>query len=226
MDSIISKDIRFYYVDSSTIYNNAEKVDNYIYFVKQYGICIGNEKIAPYLTKVSELQNDSDFATVTLVNTKVDKVEGKQLSTEDYTTPEKEKLESLYNYDDSSLINFIQNLPAYNISDASINDWNQKTNNVGTITGISMNNTSMGNAGEVNLGNVITSIKTINGNDITGNGNIDISGLPVVTTTDNDKILMVVNGEWQMVTPVFVYSGTTPPSNVLGRNGDIYLEQT
>jgi hypothetical protein len=37
------------------------------------------------------------------VATKVDKVSGKQLSTEDYTTAEKEKLESLYNYDDSSI---------------------------------------------------------------------------------------------------------------------------
>jgi hypothetical protein len=39
--------------------------------------------------------------------TKVDKVSGKQLSTEDYTTAEKEKLESLFNYDDTSVKSLI-----------------------------------------------------------------------------------------------------------------------
>lgn len=37
----------------------------------------------------------------TLLDNKVDKVDGKQLSTEDYTTEEKTKLESLHNYDDT-----------------------------------------------------------------------------------------------------------------------------
>lgn len=41
--------------------------------------------------------------TNTLVSTKVDKVEGKQLSTEDYTTEEKTKLAGLENYDDSTV---------------------------------------------------------------------------------------------------------------------------
>lgn len=36
---------------------------------------------------------------------KVDKIDGKQLSTEDYTTEEKEKLASLFNYDDTELLN-------------------------------------------------------------------------------------------------------------------------
>ena len=42
-------------------------------------------------------------------NTKVDKVNGKQLSTEDYTTAEKSKLASLSNYDDSELRTLIEN---------------------------------------------------------------------------------------------------------------------
>lgn len=37
------------------------------------------------------------------IDTKVDKVDGKQLSTEDYTTAEKEKLASLSNYDDTTV---------------------------------------------------------------------------------------------------------------------------
>ena len=39
----------------------------------------------------------------TLLDNKVDKVDGKQLSTEDYTTEEKTKLESLHNYDDTTV---------------------------------------------------------------------------------------------------------------------------
>ena len=41
--------------------------------------------------------------TNTLVSSKVDKVEGKQLSTEDYTTEEKTKLAGLENYDDTAV---------------------------------------------------------------------------------------------------------------------------
>lgn len=40
----------------------------------------------------------SGYATVEELNKKVDKVDGKQLSTEDYTTAEKEKLAGLSNY--------------------------------------------------------------------------------------------------------------------------------
>lgn len=57
-------------------------------------------------TKVSQLTNDSGFQTSAQVGTivdgkivnKVDKVSGKQLSTEDYTTAEKQKLAGLNNY--------------------------------------------------------------------------------------------------------------------------------
>lgn len=50
-------------------------------------------------TKTSELTNDSGFATTSAMNSalngKVDKVDGKQLSTNDYTTAEKSKLAGL-----------------------------------------------------------------------------------------------------------------------------------
>lgn len=57
-------------------------------------------------TKLSQLTNDSGFQTSAQVGTivdgkivnKVDKVSGKQLSTEDYTTAEKQKLAGLTNY--------------------------------------------------------------------------------------------------------------------------------
>lgn len=63
------------------------------------------------------------------------------------------------------------------------------TSNVGTITGITMNGTSKGTSGVVDLGTVITdisgkqdalvsgtNIKTINNESILGSGNITISG--------------------------------------------------
>lgn len=46
-------------------------------------------------TKTSELTNDSNFATTTALDSKVDKVTGKGLSTNDYTTAEKDKLASI-----------------------------------------------------------------------------------------------------------------------------------
>ena len=45
-----------------------------------------------------------------LLNDKVDKVSGKQLSTEDFTTILKQKLEALNNYDDSALSQAVQSL--------------------------------------------------------------------------------------------------------------------
>ena len=46
----------------------------------------------------------------TLVGTKVDKVEGKGLSTNDFTTQEKTKLATLQNYDDTSISNRVTTL--------------------------------------------------------------------------------------------------------------------
>ena len=55
-------------------------------------------------------------------NTKVDKVSGKGLSTEDYTTAEKSKLASLSNYDDSELRNLIGNTYTKSEVDAKIDE--------------------------------------------------------------------------------------------------------
>ena len=43
-----------------------------------------------------------------------------------------------------------------------------------------------------------TNIKTINGNSILGSGNLSISGLPSVTTSDNGKVLAVDSGAWSV----------------------------
>ena len=59
------------------------------------------------ITKQTDLQDELQ-GIKEVVNTKVDKVDGKQLSTEDYTTPEKQKLAGLSNYDDSALRKYIE----------------------------------------------------------------------------------------------------------------------
>lgn len=41
-----------------------------------------------------------------------------------------------------------------------------------------------------------TNIKTVNGTSLLGSGNISTAELPTVTTSDNGKILQVVNGAW------------------------------
>ena len=55
-----------------------------------------------YITE-TKLQ-EKDYATNEKLNNKVDKVEGKQLSTEDFTTLLRQKLEGLSNYDDSEIV--------------------------------------------------------------------------------------------------------------------------
>ena len=63
---------------------------------------------AEYITE-SEL-NDKNYATTTALNDKVDKVSGKGLSTEDFTTVLKGKLEGLTNYDDTTINNAVSSL--------------------------------------------------------------------------------------------------------------------
>lgn len=54
--------------------------------------------------------------------------------------------------------------------------------------------------------------------------NAKIETLPTVTSTDNGKVLQVVNGEWTLVSPSTIYSGTGTPSNSQGNNGDLYMQ--
>lgn len=48
-----------------------------------------------------------------------------------------------------------------NITSTNIDNWNSKTSNIGTITGITMNGTSKGTSGVVDLGTVITSHQSL-----------------------------------------------------------------
>jgi hypothetical protein len=68
------------------------------------------------------------------------------------------------------------------------------------------------------------SIKTVNNESLIGTGNIVVSGLPQVSSADNGKILVVVNGQWQLVSPSVLYSGQGLPNNAQGNNGDLYMQ--
>ena len=48
--------------------------------------------------------------------------------------------------------------------------------------------------------------------------------LPAVTAADNGKILMVVNGQWALVNPTTIYTGSGTPQSGTGNDGDIYLQ--
>lgn len=79
------------------------------------------------------------------------------------------------------------------------------TKNAGTLTGVTVNNT----AATVSNGNASITIP---------------KELPTVSSSDNGKVLMVVNGQWSAATPVTIYTGNATPDNLLGNNGDIYLQ--
>lgn len=50
--------------------------------------------------------------------------------------------------------------------------------------------------------------------------------VPAVSSTDNNKIMMVQNGAWaaKTITMQVYYTGTSAPSSSLGNDGDIYIQ--
>ena len=130
------------------------------------------------------LNNDPNFAaTITNeLSKKVDKVDGKQLSTNDYTTAEKEKLAGLENYDDSDILNQLQQ----------------------TETGVADNLAEIEKlkSGKQDLLVSGTNIKTLNNQSLLGSGNItlDLSIYKVVDQLptediDANKIYLVLDTE-------------------------------
>lgn len=96
--------------DVKSIYFNGIKfssvgVDPQDYYTKEEV----DELITPHVNAYTKQESDAKYATIEVVNTKVDKVVGKQLSTEDYTSKEKEKLAGLSNYDDSEVKKDVSN---------------------------------------------------------------------------------------------------------------------
>ena len=102
--------------DVKSIYFNGIKfssvgVDPQDYYTKEevYNREQVDAMITPHTNAYTKQESDAKYATIEVVNTKVDKVVGKQLSTEDYTSEEKEKLAGLSNYDDSEVKEDVSN---------------------------------------------------------------------------------------------------------------------
>jgi hypothetical protein len=101
----------------------------------------------------------SEYVTKTQLDQKVDKVSGKQLSTEDYTTAEKTKLRGLYNYDDATLKESIKTV------EDKVKTKQDIISDLATIR-------ERANKGAT----AIQEVKTINGEPVVGSGNIEIKG--------------------------------------------------
>ena len=95
---------------------------------------------------------------------------------------------------------------AQNLNDAHKSQARQNIG-AGTLTGVTFN----GSAASVSNG--IASITAA-----------IPEGLPTVSSSDNGKVLQVVNGSWTLVTPVNIYSGNGSPDNSQGTNGDLYIQ--
>lgn len=135
-----------------------------------------SDQLVDNLSDVLEvLENWNEGTTLASeLNKKVDKVDGKGLSTNDYTTTEKNKLAGIasgaevnvqvdWTVTDTSSDAYIKNKPSIpeNVSDL-VNDAGYTTN-TGTITGITMNGASKGTSGVVDLGTVLTEHQDISG---------------------------------------------------------------
>lgn len=88
------------------------------------------------------------------------------------------------------------------------NTWNGKQDAINDLT-IIRNNASSG-------ASAYTAVTAHTGNTAIH--------LPTVSSTDNGKILQVVNGVWTLVTPTTIYTGSGVPDDNQGNNGDIYLQ--
>lgn len=78
---------------------------------------------------------------------------------------------------------------AASINETDIDNWNSKTSNIGTITGITMNGSSKGTSGVVNLGTVITAHQ-----DISGKADKSATVSSVDYNTTSKKITKTING--------------------------------
>lgn len=109
---------------------------------------------------------------------------------------------------------------AHGISSSDITNWNSKTSNVGTITGVTMNGSSKGTSGVVNLGTVITSETQLSKGNTSGSGNA------VTDISVNNHTITLTKGSTFLTASdvVTIYSGSTAPSSSTGSNGDIYIQ--
>lgn len=109
----------------SKVNNNADELSTAQQNIEdlQSGQGTASGDIASLKNRVTTLEGDNTKNKQDIAN-KVDKVEGKGLSTEDYTTAEKEKLAGLKNYDDTEIKQDIQEINE-DVSDIKSNQTTQ-----------------------------------------------------------------------------------------------------
>jgi hypothetical protein len=112
---------------------------------------------------------------------------------------------------DTALQSYTETDPVYSASAAAgitssdITNWNGKTSNVGTITGITMNGSSKGTSGVVNLGTVVTSETD-----------------PVFTASAAHGISSTDISNWNAKQKAITISSSEPTSSQ-GSDGDIWI---
>lgn len=136
-----------------------------------YELPYTGEEVQEMLEQTATNKNLIDGLAASL-NDKVDKVAGKDLSTNDYTNEEKAKLSSLENgaqknvqsdWNASSGDALIKNKPTIPTKVSELENDSGYTSNTGTVTGIMMNGASKGTSGVINLGTVLTQHQDISG---------------------------------------------------------------
>lgn len=185
--------------DLDTIRTNSEKGATALQEIPSEYITESELNNKGFLTQhqdISHLATKSELTSK--LNNKVDKVNGKQLSTEDFTTALKNKLSSLSNYDDSTIKNSIGSLQSqintlingdvstaietFNEIIAFLSGIKDTESLSGIIASIEMQISNAINIASTKQDTLISgkNIKTINGESILGEGNINIEGGSVI----------------------------------------------
>lgn len=131
------------------------------------------------LRELADALQDSDSAFNKALANKVDKVSGKGLSTNDYTSAEKNKLASLQNYDDAQVKKLISQKQDIITDLASIREGAAKG-----ATALQSHQDISGKQDKLVSGQ---NIKTINGQSILGDGDITIEVGKDIDLTDYAK---------------------------------------
>lgn len=214
--------------DLDTIRTNSEKGATALQEIPSEYITESELNNKGFLTQHQDISHLATKSEVTLkLNNKVDKVNGKQLSTEDFTTALKNKLSSLSNYDDSTIKNSLNSLQSqintlingdvstaietFNEIIAFLSGIKDTESLSGIIASIEMQISNAINTASTKQDTLISgrNIKTINGESILGEGNINIEGGSAIPDLEGYATEEYVNNAVEEV-------------NVKGEDGYVY----
>lgn len=184
---------------------------NGVVFGGSYNDLADKPTIPAVPSNVSAFTNDAGYLVAGDIENKVDKVSGKGLSTNDYTTAEKNKLAGIAS---------------------------GATANAGTITGVSLNGTSVATSGVANLKNIPTKIIINSGQKaIDQNGIVDLGtyltvqslthlapiASPEFTGTPTAPTPTSASGATQIATKGYVDTAVAGASGGGSGSGKVYL---